>query len=187
MNNSKNKYQDLSLFKLPDNFRGKNKFIVQIWWIVQSSIFRWSPQFMYGWRVFILRLFGAKIGKNCLIRPSSTFTYPWKVTIGDNVWIGDDVVLYSLWNIDIGSNVVISQNSYICAATHNYKSVAFDMVGKSVKIEDESWISSDVFVAPGICIAKGSVIGARSTILNNTHEGFIYYGQPAKKIKKRSD
>jgi len=69
-------YQELNTFKLPKKFRGKNAFIVQLWWLVQSFLFRTSPQFLYGWRKFLLRLFGAKIGKKVIIRPSVKITYP---------------------------------------------------------------------------------------------------------------
>ena len=92
--------QDLSKFKLPQNFRGRNAFTVQLWWLVQGTFFRMSPQFMYGFRRFLLRLFGAKIGKKVIIRPSVKITYPWKLSIGDSSWIGDDVDLYTLGNIE---------------------------------------------------------------------------------------
>ena len=88
--------QDLKSFKLPKNFRGRNAFIVQLWWLVQSILFRTSPQFLYGWRNFLLRLFGAKIGKKVIIRPSVKITYPLKLSIGNYSWIGDDVDLYTL-------------------------------------------------------------------------------------------
>ena len=94
--------QNLNKFQLPKNFRGKNAFVVQLWWIVQGTLFRMSPQFLYGFRRFLLRLFGAKIGKNVIIRSTVRTTYPWKVSIGDYSWIGDDVVLYSLGEIEIG-------------------------------------------------------------------------------------
>ena len=93
--------QDLKSFKLPKNFRGRNAFIVQLWWLVQSILFRTSPQFLYGWRNFLLRLFGAKIGKKVIIRPSVKITYPWKLSIGNYSWVGDDVDLYTLGDIDI--------------------------------------------------------------------------------------
>ena len=113
-------FQNLETFKLPPNFRGRNAFTVQLWWLVQSVLFKTSPQFLYGWRNFLLRLFGAKIGKKVIIRPSVKVTYPWKLSIGDYSWIGDDVALYTLGNIEIGDNVVISQRSYLCTGSHNY-------------------------------------------------------------------
>ena len=77
------KFQQLNLFRLPPKFRGRSGFIVQIWWLVQSTLFSWSPQFLYSWRRFLLRIFGAKIGKMVQIRPTARVTYPWKLIIGD--------------------------------------------------------------------------------------------------------
>src|SRR5690242_2104389 len=91
--------QDLSRFRMPPGFRGRGAIIVQIWWLVQAVFFGLSPQIAYGWRRWLLRLFGAQIGRRVLIRPSARVTYPWKVKIGDNAWIGDHVVLYSLGEI----------------------------------------------------------------------------------------
>lgn len=91
--------QDLSGFKVPGGFRGGGAIKVQLWWAVQATLFRWSPQVMYRWRAFLLRMFGAKIGKNVVIRPSVKITYPWKLTLGDYAWVGDDAVLYTLGDI----------------------------------------------------------------------------------------
>ena len=171
--------QDLKTFKLPKNFRGKNIFIVQLWWIVETIFFKLSPQFMYGWRRFLLRLFGAKIGKKVIIRPSVSSTYPWKISIGDYSWIGDDVVLYSLGEIEIGNNVVISQKSYLCTGSHDYTKPDFPIYAKKITIEDQSWIATDVFIAPGITIGKGTVIGSRSSVYKNIPPNKICVGSPA--------
>lgn len=177
--------QQLNTFKLPNNFRGKNAFIVQLWWIVQGVFFKNSPQFMYGFRRFLLRLFGAKIGKDVILRPSVKTTYPWKVTIGDYSWIGDDVNLYSLGEIDIGKNVVISQKSYICTGSHDYLQSDFPIFAKKITIKDGCWLATDVFVAPGITIEKGSVIGSRSSVYKNIPANKVCIGNPAKIIRER--
>jgi putative colanic acid biosynthesis acetyltransferase WcaF len=179
------KKQDLQTFQLPKNFRGRNPFVVQLWWIVQSLLFRTSPQVLYGWRRFLLRLFGAKIGKNVIIRPTVRVTYPWKLSIGDHSWIGDDVVLYTLGNITIGSNVVISQKSYLCTGSHDYKVPSFPIYAKEIKIEDECWLATDVYVAPGITIGKRSVIGSRSSVYKDVPENKVGFGNPVKIIKNR--
>src|SRR5690349_20928742 len=106
--------QDLSRFRLPSDFRGRAAWQVQLWWIVQASFFAWSPQVAYGFRRWLLRCFGAQIGRAVLIRPSVQVTYPWKLRVGDFAWIGDGAVLYTLADIEIGSNAVISQGSYLC-------------------------------------------------------------------------
>ncbi len=86
--------QQLNSFRLPSGFRGRSAWFVQLWWLVQATAFRWSPQVLYGWRRWLLRRFGARIGSHVLLRPSVQITYPSKLTIGDFAWVGDDVVLY---------------------------------------------------------------------------------------------
>jgi|TARA_B110000967_G_C18838649_1_gene538154 putative colanic acid biosynthesis acetyltransferase WcaF len=181
----KRKYQDLEKFKVTKGFRGKSKVIVQLWWIVENTFFAMSPQFFYGWRRFLLRLFGAKIGKNVLIRSSAKFTYPWKISIGDNSWVGEETILYSLDEIFIGSNVAIAHGVYFNTGLHDYTKPEFTILSKKIIIEDECWITNDVYLAPGIIIEKGSVIGARSSVYKNMPKGWICYGNPAKPIKKR--
>lgn len=178
-------YQDLSKHKVPSSFRGRSKITVQLWWIIQSTLFAWSPQFLYGWRRFLLRLFGAKIGKKVLIRPSARFTYPWKVSIGDYSWIGDDCVFYSLGKITVGRNVSIAHRDYFCTGLHDISKITFDIGQKPIVIEDECWIPNDVFVGPGVTIGKGTVVGARSTVLKDLPGGMICYGNPARPIKTR--
>jgi len=178
--------QHLNQFKLPTNFRGKSKVTVQIWWIVQSIFFKMSPQVMYGWRRFLLRAFGAKIGKGVIIRPSTQITYPWKISIGDYSWIGDEVVLYSLGDIEIGSNTVISQRSYICTGSHYYDSENFDIYSQKITIGDKCWLATDVYVAPGITIGNFTVVGARSSVFKDLPSNKVCIGNPAKPFKDRS-
>lgn len=177
--------QRLDQFRLPPDFRGRSAITVQLWWLVQATLFACSPQFMYGWRCFLLKLFGASIGKNVLIRPSVKTTYPWKLTVGDYAWIGDDVTLYTLGHITIGSHAVVSQKSYLCTGSHDYTKPAFDIYAQPIVIGDQAWVSTDVFIAPGVTIGKGAVIGARSTVLNDMPEGMVCVGYPAKPIKPR--
>jgi putative colanic acid biosynthesis acetyltransferase WcaF len=179
------KYQDLSMFLLPKGFRGASGLKVQVWWLIQSSLFGLSPQFMYKWRNILLRLFGAKIGKGVIIRPTVRITYPWKLIIGDNAWVGDNVDLYTLGEISIGKNAVVSQRSYLCTGSHDHTSEAFNIYAKPIIVEDEAWVATDVFIAPGITIGKGAVIGARSSVFKDMPAGMICIGNPAKPVKKR--
>lgn len=179
------KYQKLDEFVLPPNFRGRSALIVQLWWVAQSLLFATSPQFMYSWRNFLLRIFGAHVGKNVIIRPSVRVTYPWKVRIADNVWIGDHAELYSLAEIEIGANTVISQRSYLCAADHDYKDATFPIQSKKIKIGEQVWVATDVFVAPGVTIHNGAVIGARSSVFKDMPSGMVCLGSPCKPIKPR--
>jgi putative colanic acid biosynthesis acetyltransferase WcaF len=177
--------QNLSEFVLPKNFRGRSIVTVQIWWFVHALLFRGSPQFAYRFRAGILRIFGAKIGSGVLIRPTVRITYPWKVSIGDNAWIGDDVVLYSLGEIEIGENAVVSQNSYLCAADHDYRQPNFPIRAAKVHVQEEAWVASDVFISPGVTIGRGAVIGARSLVTKNMPARMVCHGSPCKPVKRR--
>jgi len=183
--NDFDRIQDLSEFKLPRNFRGRPAIYVQLWWLIQCTIFRLSPQFAYGFRRFLLRLFGASIGKNVLIRPTAKVTYPWKVSIGENTWIGDDAVIYSLGEVTIGSNTCISQLSYICAGDHDYTLRDFPIRSRTVMIGNEVWIAAGVFIAPGVSIGNGTVIGAVSSVFSDMPEKSLCYGSPCKVIRAR--
>ena len=109
----------------------------------------------------------------------------WKVSIGDHSWIGDDVVLYSLGVIEIGSNTVISQKCYLCTASHDYHKESFDTIAKSITVGNGCWLATDVFVAPGISIGEGAIIGARSSVFKNIEARTINIGSPTKNIGNR--
>lgn len=178
-------YIDLSKFKVEEDFRGRSAFVVQLWWLVQSLLINASPQFMYGWRRFWWRIFGAKVGKNVLIRPTAKVTYPWKVTVGDHSWIGDCVELYSLGSIEIGSNSVISQHSYLCAGTHDYRKIDFPLIAKPIRIEDGAWVAAGCFIAPGVVVGRGAIVAARSVVLDDVAPATICAGHPARIVAQR--
>lgn len=177
--------QDLSRFELPSGFRGRSAIIVQLWWLVQATVFAASPQFLYGWRRWLLRCFGARIGRDVLIRPSARITYPWKITIGERSWIGDHAELYSLGEIVIGRDAVVSQNAYLCTGSHDIHALGFDIFAKPIVVEDEAWVAADVFVHPGVTIARGSVVGARSVVTKSTRPYHVHIGSPAVPLFER--
>ncbi len=181
--------QDLRRFSVPAGFRGRPAWYVQLWWVVQAILFRPSPQFMYAWRRWLLRLFGASVGVGVRIRSSAQITYPWKVTIGDWSWIGEEAMIYSLEEIVIGSHVSISHRCSLCAGNHDYTKPDFPYVLDPTKtrifIEDETWLANDVFVGPGVTIGRGAVVGARSNVFNSLPPMMICFGTPAKAQKPR--
>lgn len=180
-----NRLQDLGAFRLPAGFRGRPAWQVQIWWMIEATVFRWSPQFLYGFRRWLLRCFGAHIGSGVIIRPSARVTYPWKLSIGDNAWIGDDVVLYTLGEIVIEHDVVVSQGSYLCAADHDYTAVDFTIRARPIRIRQEAWVASQVFVGPGVTVGEGAVIGARSAVFADMPPRMVCMGSPCVPCKPR--
>jgi putative colanic acid biosynthesis acetyltransferase WcaF len=178
-------YQDLSLFVLPKGFRGRPALTVQLWWIIQDTLFRLSPQALFGWRAFLLRLFGAKLGKNVRLRPSVRVNFPWKLSIGDNVWVGEDCVFYNLASISLGSNVALAHSVYLCTGLHDYTSVDFPIDAAPIIVEDQVWLTNDIFVGPGVTVGRGCVVGTRSSVLHDLPRGMVCYGSPAKPVKPR--
>jgi putative colanic acid biosynthesis acetyltransferase WcaF len=177
--------QNLSLHRLPPGFRGRPAWLVQLWWIIHALLFQTSPQIFYGWRRFLLRLFGAEIGKDVMIRPSVRVTFPWKVKIGDRSWIGDDTVLYSLGPIVIGKDAVVSQGSYLCTGSHDYSKVSFDIYVQPIVIEDEAWVATRAFISPGVTVGHGALVGACSLVLKDVPPMTVCAGNPSHVIRPR--
>lgn len=156
--------------------RGRPGWYILLWWLVQAIIFPLTPQPLNAVRCALLRLFGANIGQGVLIRPTARFTYPWKVTIGDYSWIGDNVVFYSLDHIDVGTHCVISQESYLCTGSHDIQDPAFGLKTAAIRINSGVWVAGFCFV--GVEIGANAVIGVRSSVFSNMPSGQVCWGNP---------
>lgn len=173
-------FVDLRNYDQSNFDRGRPSWFILLWWLVQAVTFPLSPHNFNGFRRFILRLFGAKIGQGVLIRPTARFTYPWKVEIGDYTWIGDDVVLYSLENIRIGCHCVISQKSYLCTGSHDIQDAAFSLKTAGISIGNGVWIATDCFIGSGVQIGANAVIGTRSSVFSSIPAQQVCWGTPAR-------
>ena len=171
---------DLSKYNQAGFDRGRPSWLILLWWLVQAIAFPLSLHNFNFFRCWLLRLFGAKIGKKVLIRPTARFTYPWKVEIGDHSWIGDDVVFYSIDRIQVGCHCVISQKSYLCSASHDLQDEAFSLITAPVKIGNGTWIATDCFIAPGVTVGANAVIGARSTVFRDIPSQQVAWGSPCR-------
>ncbi|MEP0913549.1 hormogonium polysaccharide biosynthesis acetyltransferase HpsU [Leptolyngbya sp. GB1-A1] len=165
--------------------RGRSGWIILLWWFLQAIVFPITPHSLHLPRIWLLRLFGAAIGEGVMIRPTARFTYPWKVSIGDWSWIGDDVVIYSLDRVHIGSHCVISQKSYLCTGSHDIRDRAFALKTAPIAIEDGAWIAADCFITPGVTIGANAVIGARSTVFKSMPEQMVCWGNPCQPQSRR--
>jgi len=168
-----------------DYDRGRPGWYVLLWWLVQAIVFPLSLQPMNGLRCGVLRLFGAKIGQQVLIRPTARFTYPWKVEIGDFSWIGDDVIFYSLERITLGKQVVVSQKTYLCTGDHDFTNPTFALKVAPIVIGNGAWVATDCFVAPGVTIGANTVVGARSSVFRSLPAGKVCVGSPCQVVRDR--
>lgn len=178
---------NLSQYSQPDYSRGRSKAVVMLWWLVQGSLFKFSLHNMYGFRRRLLRIFGARIGPGVKIRASAHFTYPWKVSIGENSWVGDRAQLYSLDEIVIESNSVVSQDAYLCTGTHDIEDPGFSLITSPITVKEGAWVAAGVFVYPGVTIHRNAVAAARSTVLKSIPPNEVHAGMPAKFVKERFD
>ncbi len=169
---------DLTKYDQSHFERGRPNWLIIIWWFVQAIAFPLTLHNFSSFRCWLLRLFGAKIGKGVVIRPTAKFTYPWKISIGDYSWIGEDVVLYSLDHIEIGSHCVISQKSYLCTGSHDIKDQTFSLVTAPIKIGNGAWIATDCFVALGVKIGSNTVIGSKSAVFKDIPHSQVAWGIP---------
>ncbi len=165
--------------------RGRPIWVVFLWDIVQTFLIHLSPHGFYAWRRWLYRLFGARIGKGVLIRKSVICNYPWKLSVGDYSWIGDQATLYSLDYITIADNVVISQQAYLCTGSHDYQSRSFSLIVNPISISTDSWIALGALVMPGITVGVGALIGARAVITKDALPWTIYQGSPARPVGQR--
>lgn len=182
--------ESISLTNLPSgtvigHFSTREKVKRLLWNIVQATLFRRSPRRADRWRAWLLRLFGAKIGQVELLRSTVRIEVPWNLEIGNDVQIGDAVYLYSLGPIKIGDRTIVSQFVHICAGTHDFERLDFPLVRIPVVIGADCWIATDTYIAPGITIGDGVVVGARANVVRDLPEWTVCVGSPAKALKAR--
>ena len=167
------------------NLSKKNKLLRLIWWFFWVIFYRTTPRSMHAWRCFLLRLFGAKIGKNVHPYPSCRIWAPWNLTMGNDSCLSEHVDCYCVDKVNIGKASTISQYSFLCTATHDYTKVNMPLVISPINIGDYVWITADVFISPGSTIGNGAVILARSSVFGNISEWVVARGSPAKPFKTR--
>lgn len=141
--------------------------------------------FSSQWRVILLRLFGARVGRGVVIRSGVRVHFPWRLTLGDHVWVGEESWLLNLAPIIIESNVCISQRAFLCTGNHDYTLPTFDLIVKPIKIASGSWVGADCWIGPGVTMESHAVLTAGSVTSKNLEAYGIYRGNPARFVKWR--
>lgn len=156
----------------------------RVMWGLVYPVFRFSPRPIWGWRRWLLRLFGAKVAADANIFPTVQITIPWNLTLGRQCAVGDRVVLYALGPIVIGERATVSQGAHLCAGTHDLSTPDRPLVKSSISIGNDVWIAADAFVGPDVKVGHRSIVGARSVVMKDVDSDCLVAGNPARKIKE---
>ena len=157
-----------------------------IWFFVNVLFFENPLVPVNSLKVWLLKTFGAKIGRGVVIKPGVNIKYPWNLKIGNYTWIGEKVWIDNLVPVFIGENVTVSQGAMLLTGSHNYKAEAFDLIVNKITIEDGVWIGAQATVCPGVTCYSHSVLAVGSVATRDLDAYFIYQGNPAEKKRERN-
>jgi putative colanic acid biosynthesis acetyltransferase WcaF len=176
---------DLSRYNNRSFNTGKPFWYRISWYLVSAFLVQcaWNPS--SALRVWLLRLFGAQIGRGVVVKPSVHVKYPWRLTVGDYCWIGEKVWIDNLDFVTLGNHVCISQEAYLLTGNHNYKSTAFDLITKPIVIEDGAWVGARAIVCPGVTVRSHAVLTVGAVATKDLEPYSVYSGNPATLIKQR--
>jgi putative colanic acid biosynthesis acetyltransferase WcaF len=175
---------DLSIYDNSDFDRGASLWKEASWVAVRALFFQTAIPWPSRLRVTLLRLFGAKIGHSVVIRANVNISFPWRLSIGDHVWIGEDVGILSLAPVTIESNVCISQRAYLCTGSHDFRREDFRLKVAPIIVRTGSWVAAASFLGPGIEIGPGAVVSAASVVFENVPPNTLVQGNPASVISQ---
>ncbi len=180
---------DIDISKLSPykcNLGLKNKLQRLFWSMVYWLLFRPLRLRLFNpWRLFLLRCFGARMDKGCVVHATAEIWAPWNLEMGAFVCLAPQVICYNADKITLGSKVTVSQYSYLCTASHDITSLERPLITKPITICDFAWVCAGAFVGPGVILGDGAVVGARAVVTKDVEPWSVVAGNPAKFIKKR--
>ena len=177
---------DLSLYNNESYRPGAGRVKRAAWFIINVCFFLNPLIPFYGIKVFLLRLFGARVGRGVVIKPSVNIKYPWNLIVGDHVWIGEKAWIDNLAKVSIGGHVCISQGAMLICGNHDFSKRTFDLMTGEICLEDGAWIGAGAMVGPGVKVGSHAVLSLGSAATADLQPYTIYRGNPAEIIKKRT-
>lgn len=176
---------DLQGFDNSDFDRGASAPRELAWLLTSSCLFEHGPFGLDGLRRMALARFGARIGAHGVCRRGVRVKFPWRLELGDNTWLGEDVWLLNLASIRIGNNVCISQRAFLCTGNHDWSDRSMALITRPITVEDGSWIGAASFVGPGVRIGKQCVVTAGSVVTKDLPANMICSGNPCVPVRER--
>jgi putative colanic acid biosynthesis acetyltransferase WcaF len=182
---SERPYIDVDLNRRSAKY-SKVELIGRVIWSLVWPLFRFSPRLAWGWRNLLLRLMGAKVGRNVRVFHTVEIIIPWTLTIKDDVTVGNRVILYALGPMTLCEGVTISQGAHLCGGTHDFRNTAFPLIKAPIFLGEGVWVGADAFVGPGVRVGSGAVLGARAVVVASVPKEAIMVGNPARQSGSRS-
>jgi putative colanic acid biosynthesis acetyltransferase WcaF len=175
---------DLSRFQTGRFDRGRPACVEALWLLVQGLF---AASWMPGSRLrsTLLRGFGARLGRNVVLKPGLRVKFPWRLAVGDNSWLGENAWIDNLAAVTIGSNCCISQGAYLCTGNHDWTKDTFDLMTLPILVNDRSWIGAKAVVGPGVTVGEGAVLTIGSVAVGDLKPGWVYAGNPAVPVRPR--
>ena len=175
----------LDLFDNAAFDRGRPAWVEASWSLLQA-LFVTSrlPGSLH--RVWLLRRFGAVIGRGVVIKPGVRVKFPWRLRIGDHVWIGEEVWIDNLVSVAFGSHCCISQGAYLCTGSHDWRSERFDLITQPIEVGDHAWICAKAVIGPGVRVGEGAVLTLGSVAAGDLAPWMVHQGIPARPVRRRS-
>jgi len=174
--------RDLSRYDNRDYDPGRGRLVRALWYVVSLMLFESGCLPVSAPKRWLLRCFGARVGRGLVVKPHVRIKYPWRLTVGDHVWIGQEVWIDNLAEVRLGSHVCLSQRAYLCTGSHDPRRESFDLITRPIEIEDGAWLAAGCLVLPGIRVGAGAVLAAGSVVTKDVPEGATVAGNPARAI-----
>jgi len=176
---------DLSSFSTGDFDRGASRVREAAWVLVSLVLFRACPLKLSALKCWVLRRFGARVGRGVVIKPEVKITFPWKLVLGNHVWLGEECWLLNLAPITIADHVCISQRAFLCTGNHDYQSPGFDLVTKPIQVDQGAWVGAGAVVGPGVTFGTHAILAAGSVAAKDLQPYGVYRGNPAVLVRQR--
>ena len=165
--------------------RGRPKWFEAIWYLAKCFLFLTPFPVPSALKRSVLRFFGARIGRGVVIKPRVNIHLPWKLTVGDFSWIGEEALILNFEPVTIGAHCCISQRAFLCTGNHDYRKPAMPYRNRPVTVEDGGWVGAQAFVAPGVTIRNEAVILAGSVVTTDPPPRTVCGGNPCTPLRPR--
>lgn len=178
---------DLSAFDNSEYDPGRGLAVRTLWYFCSLALMEsgWLP--VSRFKSWLLRRFGATIGRGVVIKPHVRIKFPWRLTVGDHCWIGQGAWIDNMANVEVGNHACLSQLVYLCTGSHDHRRRAFDLIAKPIHVGDGAWLGARCTVLPGVTVGANSLAAAGSIVVKDVEPGTIVAGNPAKPVGKRAN